>query len=461
MKANKETPQRPAIYPEVKSYVCSGDGAITVEQAKELLGWEEETEQVKFATDYLLTDQEDKKIRCTNNVKNRPLYANILQALMQEHLMKRWRLNGEPIIIGRTGLILNGQHTLIALVLAEQIRTSEKQKHHWKEYWSGPVTMEKLIVYGIDESDSTVNTMDTCKPRTLADVVYRSGYFAGMKDSDRRVVSRMCDYTIRILWHRTGAGVDAFAPRRTHSEALDFIARHPHILASVKHIFQENSDKAISKYLSPGYASGLLYLMGCSAGDPDEYRNADPPSEKKLNWDYWEKACEFWVLLNSGTEMQEVRIALGKLVDADHLGGGPLALKAGVLIKAWQHFLLNHKITQKDLELSYYTDVDEIKHYENPTLNGIDLGNPKDKEHSSNLTVEEVEKAKAEERRRKAPELDAVLRARQGIVTDNGQPSATVAEAGKGKPPAPKLRKDTSEESSKLKKAPPKPKRKN
>lgn len=418
-----EQEQRKVLYPEVKAFVCIGEDAITVEQCRDMLGCTEDEKVAKEAgvdqplfVEGPLMDgrRKGKTIYCLNNVRNRPLYMSTVEALVQEHLMKRWRFNGEPIIQGKTGTIENGQHTLVSVLLAEQDRIGPN-KGRWEDNWPNEVTMEKMVVRGVDETDDVINTMDTCKPRTLADVIYRSECFASMDSAARRTVSRMTDYAVRLLWHRTGAGLDAFAPRRTHSEALDFIGRHPRLLRAVKHIHEEDSERAVSKYLSPGYASGMLFMMGSSSSDGDDYRNAEPPSEKKLSWENWDKACEFWVLLGSGSpKFKEVRYALGSLYGQDVDVEPSLKEKLSVLAKAWHAFLEGGSITESDLKLKFTRDSDGVRHLTEVTpVGGIDLGEPSqedkkdmdaDKKETDGdkppyePTREEIEKGKVEQR---------------------------------------------------------------
>src|SRR5690349_10718167 len=104
-----KSPARKTVYKEPSSQMCIADKAITMEIAKKLLGWQEQDKDVE---EYHFTDLYGKKIVCHNNITNRPLYMSIVAILMQEILRKRWVLNGEPIIIGGTGFILNGQHQL-------------------------------------------------------------------------------------------------------------------------------------------------------------------------------------------------------------------------------------------------------------------------------------------------------------------------------------------------------------
>ena len=381
-----ETPatERKVIYPEIAVngvVIPRAKLRINAEKAQQILGWVEETDDVKFGPDYLVIDRNNRKVRCTNNVTNRPIYSTTLDTLEQEILNHRWQFNGETVILGKTGQVENGQHTLISVVFAEQTRTG-KQSHRWQELWPEPIEIEKAVITGIEETDSVINTMDTCKPRSIADVLYRSEYFASKKPSDRRTCSRICDLAIRLLWQRTGAGADAF--RRTHSEALDFLNRHPKLLACVKHIFEEDQERSISKFINGGYAAGLMYLMGSCSSDGDAYRlDRNPaPKEAALDWTNWDKAGEFWVLLSSNAPtMKEVRMSLAALVDPSTGSGGSIAEKTGVLCKAWGHFLEGHDFTEDDLNLAYSVDDDGIRHLaECPTVGGIDLGVPRESE---------------------------------------------------------------------------------
>lgn len=317
---------------------------ITVERAMELLGWEFEADE-KFGHDYLFTDTSGVKIRCSNNVNNRPLYGPNLASLKQDIINKKWKFNGETIIIGRTGLVLNGQHTLIAVVLAEQERVgSDKDRHAL--LWSGPVEIVKAVVYGVSEDDETINTMDTCKPRTLMDVIFRSSLFSEYEDSpgDRKIVSRMTDFAVRTLWERTWSGdVNGWTPRRTHAESVSFIERHPTILKAVKHIHTENVKGAIAKFISTGYASAMLYLMAGSATDDEEYYMAQYRDEKLMDFSLWEKACEFWTLMAKGSErLMEVRHAVAGLSDPETGAGASIKQKMAIIANAWVEFSGNH-----------------------------------------------------------------------------------------------------------------------
>lgn len=369
--------KRETLYPSIRTEMgCP----LTADTAKKLLGWQEETENVKFKSDFQLRlpasgGKEGTKVCCTNNIANRHLSMSVVALLKQEILRGNWQLNGEPIIVGSTGLILNGQHTLIALILAAMEWHDSQGK--WNDKWKTEPTIDKLVVLGIEESDDVVNTLDTGRPRTLTDVIYRSEYFANVHPRDRIRLARMLDHAIRFTWSRTGAGSDAFAPRRTHAESLDFLRRHQRLLEAVKHVYEENGNtNTVGKYLSPGYASGLLYLMASSKTSEDgEYSVAAQPSEDIIDFSLWEKACEFFVALAAGdAKLDAVRQSLSALIQED---GGSIAERVAVLIKAWGLFVSSKRITTDNLALEYTRNEDGIPILtDSPSVGGIDLGDP-------------------------------------------------------------------------------------
>lgn len=374
-KPKKATAEREIVYskPGATLYaVGSNTGPLTAEVARELLGWEEVKKEFSREVNSLIGI----KAILNNNISNRPIYTAVVKSLEQEILRKRWKLNGEPIILGKTGLILNGQHTLLALIAAH---------HDWEENpdaypdWTDAPTIDKFVNVGVDESDDVVNTMDTAKPRSLADVIYRSHYFDKMEPSDRRKCAKICDYAVRMIWNRTGIG-NAFELRRTHSESLAFIENHPKLLECVKFCYEEEgeaSDKGkISCYINVGFAAALMYLMGSSASDPSEYQDSDNPNEDMLNWDNWEKACDFWVSLAAS---EQSTAGLKKFYNA-HLreyGVPGIKEKCYMLAKAWTLFLDTDNT--KAMHLSYEENEDGIRCLaEFPTTGGIDIGEPGD-----------------------------------------------------------------------------------
>ena len=381
--------QADVLYPKVEVSVCVGEDAITAEIAMKLLGWRTIPDDSK--EEYLLKDNDGKKIQCTNNLINRQVYGAVVNTLAQEILRGRWKMNGENLIIGKKGAILNGQHSLIALILASQMYNEDSEAYtFWHSQGREPV-MEKLIAFGIDQDDETVNTMDTCKPRSLTDVVYRSEYFAEVAPSARRNLARVLDYAVRFLWMRTGAGVDAYAPKRTHSEALSFINNHETMLKCVRLISDENEENKIAKMISPGTAAGLMYLMATSSSTADEYHASENPREELINTEQYELAEEFWVAISQGGKVIDpLRKALGNMVEDS---GGSTQEKVAIIVKAWNAFSATGTINDKDLKLKYITDEDGFKQLvECPVTGGIDVGVPSGKEDVDDISPEEIKR---------------------------------------------------------------------
>jgi hypothetical protein len=338
---------------------------LSPSDAKTLLGWREVEKDGAFK------DRKNIHIVCDNNVSNRPLYMSTVDALEQEILRGKFRLNCENLIIGEKDSVLNGQHRLIGLVFAGQ--RYEIDPDGYKEYWDNEPYIETTIAFGASEDDEVVNTMDTCKPRTLMDVIYRSPFFIGIKGSDRKRIARATDYAVRLLWHRSGAAIDAFAPRRTHSESLDFIARHEKILECVKFVYEEEGDTSrISKFLSLGYAAAMLYLMSSCNTDPEPYRTAEHPNEGLLDFGCLDQAQDFFVTL---ADNKNVRAALEQLSN-DEVDS--LQIRQALVAKAWNVFVDGKNITPKSIELEFDTDPDsgESVLVEFPSVGGIDMGDP-------------------------------------------------------------------------------------
>lgn len=370
-----DTPPVPK-YPEPAAEWCRADRgtAMTVDRMKGLLGWSNEGEGEPLFTDML-----GEKVWLLNNTRNRPYSHALALTWAQEHLMRRWELNGQPLIIGKYGQTISCQHRGVGLVLAEQIRTMDGAGR-WKKLWPGPVTMDTLVVFGIDESDRVVNTIDTGRRRSPADVIYRSDLFSGDGATVRKALGRILEGAVNFVWGRTRAGGD-YVTYKTHAEIMDFIDRHPSLPKAARHIHDEwAGKKGASHYARPGVAAGLLYLMAASGSDPDKYGKAPKPAEKHLDMSKWDKACEFWVLLlKQSPDLRAVRDAIASIHDEDTGIGASQAELIGTVCKAWGKFAAGEKLKEQDLHLEYHTDGAGVcRLIDNPTVGGIDLGDDRD-----------------------------------------------------------------------------------
>lgn len=90
----------------------------------------------------------------TKNPKNRPIAQRTVDRYAQEMKAGRWKLNGEAIIFGRSGNLLNGQHRLKACVQAGK-------------------SFETVVTLGVE--DEFFDTLDDGNPRKMSDVLAIKG----------------------------------------------------------------------------------------------------------------------------------------------------------------------------------------------------------------------------------------------------------------------------------------------
>jgi len=375
---------------DVRVYLREKGEGLTADLAKEILGWSEESEHIKFGEKYRLIDFNGKKVRCENNTANRPYYPATAEDWMLEILRAKWRFNGESIIIDRHGLLHDGQHRLIGLVLANQEWELDRKRTEprWQAYWKEPPNIDALVVLGIVGTDDVVNTIGTGKPRTIIDVLYRCAWFAQMDEKNRLAVAKAASYAVKLMWDRTAQNLEftrktGFKPRRPHSESLEFIMNHERILESVRFIYEEqmpdkgSEGKLTGLGVAVGYAAGLLYLMGSARSDSDVYDKVN--NETALDWGLWDKAQEFFVdICANGKATEELR---EELLDVSALLAGGLAnaQRIGTIIKAWNLFSDGKEITREDCHMDLVVDGEgKPTLTSNPIIGGIDVGTVKE-----------------------------------------------------------------------------------
>lgn len=405
------------------------DQTVTLTLAQDLLGYSELDE--KDSGDYLMQFDDGVKIRADNNSKNRPLDEAHVRKLAQDLLNGHWRFNGETIVIGDRGQVLSGQHRLLALILAVRLWKADA---HYREVWPEEPVLRSLVVYGVSEDKEVTRTLDNVKTRTLADVIFSDNeLFAKSSTSERKLLAATVEYSLKQVWHRTGRKADAYAPIRTHSEALEFVEAHPKLLRMVKHIVEEDSGEEgfIKKLVPRGTAAGLGYLMAASNSDPKDYDG----TEKSLDMSNWDKAADFWVKFAQGIEkgFKLLRTAIRDMSSMDGDGKAPSFIRDAMIVKAWLCFSSGKELTKTNLGYEYaefftadksskYTRMIQcgLEYYPKtppnndvnewlanrelievmPSVGGIDLGDPEEAQREKREA--EKEAAKLEKERQKA-----------------------------------------------------------
>lgn len=437
-------------YPEVRVELRTKNsplGPLTEAEVDEILGWEDEEmfakrqmgehpeliqDQCLFGDNYLFAIPDSKplkKINCSNNMSNRPLSIEWARSLAQDQLYKEWAgmsddpldtINGETVIIGRCGSIISAQHRLIGFKLACMYwRGRESEK--WKLIWSEQPTFPCIIVYGVSEKDKIVRTIDNTRPRTLTDTITTSPTFRDLDRDAKNECSRMLATAVDFIWKRVRMGGTGGIKYQTHSSSHEFLAKHERLVECVRHIYNENKGKTgtlgkekeknvgrtfSAKKLSPGECAGLMFLMGCSNTNPDDYyctpvqvvngvkrrseKSPDEYTQDDLNWDWWDKAQLFWTLLadackdrpNDHTLVEVWKVkrpALGLPLDKCFIDNvfppnpkvechSSREERIAVLCMAWAHFTEGTNITTDNLRLVY-----ELDPADDGTVAGIEL----------------------------------------------------------------------------------------
>ncbi len=495
-------PQEPVVdapLPVPKLY-CKGSelGPLTAKRMRSVLGWENEDEYKErmkrenpdmpseshmFITDadiakgyvgkakhpippdrkpdpVLLTDHKERRVVCWLNDNNRPFDIGHCKKLCQEILTRRWAgpttmpgqtINGESIITSwptkvtgvndLTPIVINGQHTGGALILAWELWNDDDEEvsGKWRELWpidqypDGPV-IDKAVWTGISPDTLVVRTLDNTKPRSLADTIYTSDVFVNRPDSEKKLASRMLSAAIDFLWARlrVGNAQEGFLKKQyqTHATSHDWLARHPKLLKCVEHLFVVNDGRSLNKVkLSAGECAAIMYIQASSNTEPDNYYGTlEEPDEKPLKWDLWDMAAKFWFKVADASvkektdipndkEAADIRKALieaveidteddeGNPVQVEQKGNPKRHAKMVVLSKAWALYKAGKPITQDQITPSYRTTdvkssgfdaegqstgeapskiaLDEESHF-----GGIDLGDVKGKDTSAGVKVQ-------------------------------------------------------------------------
>lgn len=459
---------RPILYPVLT--VCGveipeEDRILTVEAAKEILGWETESEHiarlteglspeqvktmnVSFGDDYALKDLNGEKVALRNNISNRPLNETWMMQIAQDILGGNWRFNTETIIVGKTGKLLSGQHRLIGFVFAEMLRLAQDEKGaELRKRHPEPLTLEALVSYGVEETGDVTRTLDNVRPRSLSDVLFAdTDTFKDISAATRESVCRLADYAIRTVRDRTGDDEDAFAPNKAHSESLDFLSRHPRLTQAVKSIHTEcvkenaKGEKQNAKVLremvgiGQGMAAGMMYLMGAGASDRDKWAGAENPSDRQLNFELWDKAVLFWSLLvNTEDRTMDVVRNACKGLDNPRTGQkGPVKAKLAVVVNAWNQYKDGGRITPNNIQPEYEEAAPgKEARLIQPNVEGIDLGDVKALRRAEKEALQIAKKAEEEAAKAEAEEAGELSEGEEAEVAETAAEVAARAAAVK------------------------------
>lgn len=370
-------------------------GELTVDEAKELIGWTEEPQPKEgekagkgFADDFVLKDKNGVKIRLTMNPSNRPYTKGQMEQVKREFLGQNWQPNGETFIFDRYGFCHDGQHRLVAFILASQ--EDKKVK-----------TMPAILIQGISEKPEVVDTINIGKPRSLADVLFRNREFGKkLKPKEQKGLVKVFAIALRLVWLRMSGSLVQGGGKFHHSEALSLAERHPFVKDCVTTVHEldstEDNKNLISGSISLGYAAGLCYLMATA-------KTKEGADEPDLTGAQVERTKKFWKQFASGESkgtgdvFHSLKSVLAKISASGAMGRDEIC---GAVVKAFQLWQEDpdQQVTPKMLTLKKKkNDKGKFILAESPRLGGLDREVAPETEAAAEVVEETTEEQAAEE----------------------------------------------------------------
>jgi len=239
---------------------------------------------------------------------NRRLDDAKVQGIARDIKEGRWNFDGNPIRFDLNGNVIDGQHRLWAIMASGQ------------DVYAG-------VMHGL--AQSTKDTIDTGKPRSVADVLHFNGH---KNTSLLATVARMSIGAAahdNDMWAWSKAASDK---RLSTGELLEEVTINARIEAAVNEMWPF---KSVRKMIGPGTAVFLFYLLAGRTKQPIE------------------KLRMFFAAVDSGSDLEKdspvlaLRNALlmdGVTMLKNFGGTRASAYKIAITIKAWNAFVKNAPI---------------------------------------------------------------------------------------------------------------------
>ena len=146
------------------------------------------------------------------NVNNRNRNKRTVDKYARDMASKTWRLTGDAIRFDAAGNLIDGQHRLAACV-------------------QSGMPFESIVIYNLNEDVKA--TIDTGKPRTMADVLTMSGmHYANVTASIARIMlDEKYGVEDNVAW--------------SHQDLMGVIDRHPRIHATARAVHTARMPKGI------------------------------------------------------------------------------------------------------------------------------------------------------------------------------------------------------------------------
>ena len=243
-----------------------------------------------------------------------PVRTAQVKQYAEEMRQNRWVLNGDPIIIGKSGELLSGVLRLEACRLSE-------------------TSFPALVIRGIE--DSAFETIDAVRRRTVGDIL------AIRKEAHGRVLAA----ALGIIWRYSLGDYTKSGRSPSPQLLLSILGEHPEIRASV------SLTNGLGGLLPHGVAGALHYLFSrvdsaLAAQFLSEFRMPDP------------KASAVASLKRQLTNL------------AERGGSKRQAHLIGLTIKAWEAFRLGAEVKL----LRFDPETDDAPYISNFSIEGFEAG---------------------------------------------------------------------------------------
>lgn len=241
------------------------------------------------------------------NNHNRPISDLTVKRYAQMMRQGKWQFNGEPIIIGEDGSLIDGQHRLKAIIDSKS-------------------TQEMIVVKGV--SKTAYQTIDIGKKRTGADAL-------ATHNKDYRKNSAVIAAAVHNVkeFDEDGKWRDERGKRCSHDELISFVEGNKGLLRSVEFTASLNG----AKKLIPFSALAALHFLF---------------SRRDVNM------CEsFFHKLNTGENLTKNDPALllrNRLIEMRHMGGVFRTREVvPYILKAWEILREGREVTKLRVDNEY------------------------------------------------------------------------------------------------------------
>lgn len=303
--------------------------------ARILIGWR----LANPGEEHTLNDLYGNRIVLERSLSQRPFRIALAKRWMRTIVQRKWKLNGESIIIDRLRMVHDGQHRLVGIVLAAQLR--DRAPHLYDTFWEEgeQLYIDTFVHSGIEPDPEVVNTINTGLTRSNGDAFYQQVAKTGIKRSFARQHANVLSHAVRLVYLNMMDKLPSYGTKLENLDATQVEAEFPQLVEAVSLVFELNGGggidgRKLQRCISLGYAAGLLFCMSTYGSDPE-----NPTTTS------WEKSVQFWKLVASDKQSKTHPAILCRdaLAEMPQSSGRDRDMICLTVSKAWIAFIDDHK----------------------------------------------------------------------------------------------------------------------